>query len=175
MKRLLSLAENCCGLMPVNITHIICDFKDKRHLQRYCKAGRALECLLRVFWGQIDRAISITTVYDVIMSAMASRITSLTIVYSIVYSSADKKKISQLRVTGLCTEDSSVTGEFPTQRASKAENVSIWWRHHGIRQPPSMQPPGPTNDWPIVPSPRLWWMKPYREQTDGNSYCHNPS
>ena len=26
-----------------------------------------------------------------------------------------------------------VTGEFPTQRASKAENVFILWRHHGFR------------------------------------------
>ena len=25
-----------------------------------------------------------------------------------------------------------VTGEFPAQRASNAENVSIRWRHHGI-------------------------------------------
>ena len=25
---------------------------------------------------------------------------------------------------------SPVTGEFPAQRASYAENVSIWWRHH---------------------------------------------
>ena len=24
------------------------------------------------------------------------------------------------------------TGEFPTQRASNAENVSIWWRHHVV-------------------------------------------
>ena len=23
-----------------------------------------------------------------------------------------------------------MTGEFPTQMASNAENVSIWWRHH---------------------------------------------
>ena len=23
------------------------------------------------------------------------------------------------------------TGEFPAQRASNAENASIWWRHHG--------------------------------------------
>ena len=26
--------------------------------------------------------------------------------------------------------NSPVTGEFPAQRASNAENVSIWWRHH---------------------------------------------
>ena len=40
------------------------------------------------------------------------------------------KKTSNLRVTGLCEGNSPVTGEFPTQRASNAENVSIWWRHH---------------------------------------------
>ena len=40
------------------------------------------------------------------------------------------KKTSKLRVTGLCARNSPVTGEFPAQRASNAENVSIWWRHH---------------------------------------------
>ena len=40
------------------------------------------------------------------------------------------KKTSKLRVTGLYEGSSPVTGEFPTQRASNAENVSIWWRHH---------------------------------------------
>ena len=40
------------------------------------------------------------------------------------------KKTSKICVTGLCTENSPVTGEFPAQRASNAENVSIWWRHH---------------------------------------------
>ena len=40
------------------------------------------------------------------------------------------KKISKLRVTGLCVVNSPGTGEFPAQRASNAENVSIWWRHH---------------------------------------------
>ena len=28
------------------------------------------------------------------------------------------------------TSNSPVTGEFPTQMACNAENVSIWWRHH---------------------------------------------
>ena len=67
---------------------------------------------------------------DVIMRATASQITSLTIVSSTVYSRRRSKKTSKLRVTGLCERNSSVTGEFPTQRASNAENVSIWWRHH---------------------------------------------
>ena len=40
------------------------------------------------------------------------------------------KKTSKLRVTGLCAGNSPGTGEFPTQMASNAENVSIWWRHH---------------------------------------------
>ena len=43
------------------------------------------------------------------------------------------KKTSKLRVTGLCAGNSPVTGEFPAQRASNVENVSIWWRHHEKR------------------------------------------
>ena len=39
-------------------------------------------------------------------------------------------KSSKLRVTGLCEENPLVTGEFPAQRASNAENVVIWWCHH---------------------------------------------
>ena len=40
------------------------------------------------------------------------------------------KKISKLRVTGLCVGNSPGTGEFPAQMTSYAESVSIWWRHH---------------------------------------------
>ena len=67
---------------------------------------------------------------DVIMGAMASQITSLTIVYSTAYSDADQRKHQKLRVPGLCAGNSPGTGEFPTQMASNAENVSISWRHH---------------------------------------------
>ena len=42
------------------------------------------------------------------------------------------KKTSELRVVGLCEGNSLVTGGFPAQRASNAENVSIWWRHHVV-------------------------------------------
>ena len=45
------------------------------------------------------------------------------------------KKISKLRVTGLNEGNSPMTGEFPAQRASNAENVSIWWRHHIMWEP----------------------------------------
>ena len=39
------------------------------------------------------------------------------------------KIISKLRSPAFVR--GTVTGEFPAQRASNAENVSIWWRHHG--------------------------------------------
>ena len=42
-----------------------------------------------------------------------------------------RSKKTQLRVTGLCAGNSPGTGEFPAQMASNAENVCIWWRHHG--------------------------------------------
>ena len=47
---------------------------------------------------------------DVIMSAIASQIT--------------RKSSASLA--------SPVTGEFLAQRASNAENISIWWRHHDM-------------------------------------------
>ena len=39
-------------------------------------------------------------------------------------------KTSKPSVTGRCNENSPVTGDFPAQRASNAENVSIRWRQH---------------------------------------------
>ena len=76
-----------------------------------------------LLWVQWKRNIHYN---DVIMSAMASQITSLTIVCSTVYSVADQRKLC---VTGLCRGIPPVTGEFHSQRASNAENISIWWRH----------------------------------------------
>ena len=46
------------------------------------------------------------------------------------YISYRSKKTSKLRVTGLCEENSPVTVEFPTLKASNAKNASIWWHHH---------------------------------------------
>ena len=50
---------------------------------------------------------------DIIMGAMASQITSLTIVYSTVYSDADQRKHQSSALLAIC-----------------AGNVSIGWRHH---------------------------------------------
>ena len=83
---------------------------------------------------------------DVIMSTMASQITSLTFVYSTVYSGADQRKHRSSAVTGLCEVNSPVTSDFPAQRASNAEKsfhfmtsswldaysnihpLACWWR-----------------------------------------------
>ena len=69
------------------------------------------------------------------------------------------KKTSKLRVTGLCACNSPVTGEFPAQRASNAENVSIWWRHHVEFKY--------GNDWGIFGCD-VRWQWPYHQQLMGN-------
>ena len=71
--------------------------------------------------------ITILSVYynDVIMSKMASQITSLTFIQA-----QSKENFKAPRHWPLWG-NSSVTGEFPAQRTRNAENVSIWWRHDG--------------------------------------------
>ena len=69
---------------------------------------------------------------DVIMSPMASQITSLTIVYSTVYSGADQRKHQKLRATGLCEGNSPMTGEVPhkgpvTRKMFPFDDVIMWW------------------------------------------------
>ena len=81
-------------------------------------------------WWQRDK-IKECHYSDVIISAMASQITDVSIVYRTACLGADQRKHTKLRLTGLAEENSPVTGEFPAQMASNAENVSIWWRHHG--------------------------------------------
>ena len=61
------------------------------------------------------------------MSAMASQTTSVSIDYPTVYSSIDQRKHQSSASLAFVP----VTGEFPAQRVGDAENVSIWWRHHG--------------------------------------------
>ena len=67
---------------------------------------------------------------DVIMTTLASQITSLTVVYSIVYSDAYQRKhqssASLAFVWGIHRDR-----WLPRTRGSYAENISIWWRHHG--------------------------------------------
>ena len=66
---------------------------------------------------------------DVIMGAMVSQITSLTIVYSTVYSGADQRKhqspASLAFVQGINREPVNSPHKWPVTR----KNLPIWWRH----------------------------------------------
>ena len=69
---------------------------------------------------------------DVITGAIASQITSLTIAYSKVYSSADQRKHESSASLAFVQGIHRGTAEFPAQMASNSENFSIWWRHHAM-------------------------------------------
>ena len=56
------------------------------------------------------------------MSAMASQITGVSIVYWTVFPGADQRKHQSFA--------SPLTGEFPTQRARNTKNIAIWWPNH---------------------------------------------
>ena len=60
------------------------------------------------------------------MDTIASQITSLTIVFSTVYSDAAQRKHQSSAPLAFVPG----TGDLSAQMASSAENVSIWWRHH---------------------------------------------
>ena len=118
-----------------------------------------------------------STIYysDVIMGAMASQITGVALVCSIVCSGTNQRKHQS------STSLAFVRGihRWPVnspQKASNAENISIWWRHHeafGISLVPEtsallQQPPNPldiTKDgigiWPPNTKPvysQLLWL-----------------
>ena len=63
---------------------------------------------------------------DVRMTTMASQITSLPVVCSIVYSDADQRKHQSSASLAF------VRRPVNSPHKSNAENVSIWWRHHDI-------------------------------------------
>ena len=70
---------------------------------------------------------------DVTMGAMASQITSLTLVFPTLYSRHRSKKTSKLHVTGLWEGNSPVTGEFPphkgpvTRKMFPFDDVIMWY------------------------------------------------
>ena len=82
-------------------------------------------CGLQTFWCPCAHYS------DAIMSAMASQIAEVTIVYSSVCSSAYQRKINPPRHWPLRWE---FTGGrwISNTKASKTENVSIWWRHNDL-------------------------------------------
>ena len=71
-----------------------------------------------------------THYFDVIMGAMASQITSLTVVHSKVHSGADQRKHQSSASLAFMRGIHRRPVNSPTQMASNAENDSIWWSHH---------------------------------------------
>ena len=63
------------------------------------------------------------------MGAMAYKITGISIARATVCSGRSKKTL-KFRFTGLC--QGVRADEFPAQRASNAENIAVWWRHHDV-------------------------------------------
>ena len=62
----------------------------------------------------------------VIIAMVTAQIAILVVVQSFIQAQI-KENTKALRHWPLC-----VTGEFPARRASNAEIVSIWWRHHDV-------------------------------------------
>ena len=67
---------------------------------------------------------------DVIMGAMASQITSLTIVYSTVYSGADQRKHQSSASLAFGRGIRRWSVNSPHKGPVTRKIVSIWWRHH---------------------------------------------
>ena len=76
-------------------------------------------------------AIHVSHYDDVIMTTLASQITSLMVVYSTIYSDADQRKhqsSSSLAFVWGIHRDRWI----PRTKGQLRGNVSIWWRHHGV-------------------------------------------
>ena len=99
------------------------------------------------------------------MIAMASQITGVSSVCSILFFRRRLKKTSKFRVADLCEGNPPVTNGFPSQRASNAENVSIWWRHHETKRSENDNTPQP---------PDQWTNSPLMGQQFGNWVSHWP-
>ena len=90
-----------------------------------------VRCLL-VCWFQWLQLSCVCLSCDTIMSTMASQITSLTIFYSIVYSGADQRKLQSSALLAFVQGIHRWLLNSPHKGpVSNAENVSIWWLHHG--------------------------------------------
>ena len=85
------------------------------------RKGRMGFCLIVAWWRHNERdGVSNNRCLDCLLKSLF-RVRS--------------KKTWKLRVTGLCEGNPPVTGGFPLQTASDAENVSIWWRHFKAAKP----------------------------------------
>ena len=98
-------------------------------LWRHCKEIRLWNHERYAIPRPYGRAIGMSFSCEVIISAMASPITGFSIVCSTVCSGTDQRKHQSFASLVFVKGIHRWPGGFPSQRASDAENVSIWWRH----------------------------------------------
>ena len=117
-------------ILPCKI-HDVCI---NRVIHKYLSCSTIWKLQLRIFTMYLAKGAETLCFHysDVIISAMASQITGVQIVWLIVCSGADQRKHQSSAILGLCEGNPPVTDGFPSQRASNAENVSIWWPHHVV-------------------------------------------
>ena len=84
-----------------------------------------LKSYIQIPASKIPKFYAILHYSDVIMSAMASQISGVSIIYSTVCLGNIFKETSKFHVTGLCEGNSPVTDELPAQRTSNAEMFSF--------------------------------------------------
>ena len=107
---------------------------------------------------------------DAVMNTMASQTTGVSVHSSVHAYIVDQRKHQCSASCGcVCVwgggggGDSPVTGEFPAQRASKEDNVYIWWRHDGMNPLViDVFSSHRTNNtelwWLVLFSATRWWM-----------------
>ena len=103
------------------------------------------------------------------MNVIVSHITSFPIVYWTVYLGADQRKRQGSASLPFSEGNSQITGEFPAQRASNAENVSISLRHHAERISPELPRTFPCHWKKIMDLSSLstWYVLCIRVGSDG--------
>ena len=117
-------SANCKNIRLKNMANLLAIWKC-RHLLIEAILHQSIRWLFSFI---VFNSIFIDHCSDLIMSSMAYQITGVSIVYS-TFVQAQIKEIIEAPRHGICEGNSPLTNEFPTQRASNAETVFIWWRH----------------------------------------------
>ena len=110
---------HCVTKWPLNLTHTINSSASMS--QQFLKLTK------QIHEQHVDYPKTLIHYNDVIMDSMTSQITSLTIVYSVVYSGEDQRRHQSSASLVFVRE---MHRSLPRKMASNAENFSIWWRHH---------------------------------------------
>ena len=108
---------------------------------------------LNISFTSINNEVTLSHYCDIKMSAMATQITGVSVVCSTVCPVTDQRKQQSSAPLAFVRGIRWWPVVFPTQNASNAENVSIWWRHHYLV---SMLLCDVTNNWLEIHLHNVW-------------------